>query len=143
VRFPSRRGSTDVPVASSTRAATTAGAPSRKETLTRSPLPSGAGATTAGETVRPVSVSAGGGAPRRVPSEPFAGSTPSPEIVQVNEPTMLAGERHVQSTIAPVPFPTATVLPRRSAIVTVHGIADESRAWKRTGPPSRPATDGA
>ena len=47
---------------------------------------------------------------------------------------------HVQSTFAPFPFPVATAFPSWSTTVTVHGSADERRAWKRVGPPSDPAT---
>ena len=36
------------------------------------------------------------------------------------------------------PLPCATTFPLAVVIVTVHGSADESRPWKRIGPPSAP-----
>ena len=40
----------------------------------------------------------------------------------------------VQSTVAPVPEPSATATPSASEIETCHGSALERRAWNRTGP---------
>jgi len=49
----------------------------------------------------------------------------------------------VQSTFWLVPVPVATRAPVASATVTVHGRGALRRAWKRTGPPMAPRTDGA
>ena len=84
----------------------------------------------------------GGGTGRLMPIVPVAASAPGELIVQVKRPLPATSELQVQSTIEPVPAPDATTWPSWSATVTVHGSADETRAWKRTDPPSTPDTVG-
>ena len=111
-------------------------------TVEPSPVPSAAGATTTGSVARFVSESAGGGTGRPTPIVPVAGRVPVAAIVHVKRPEPAAGAFHVQSTSGPRPGPDATVRPSSSVIVTVQRRADDTRAWKRTGPPKAPATVG-
>ena len=78
------------------------------------------------------------------PIVPPAGRTLSPaEIVQLYKPGSAVVASHVQSTFCVVPAPLATRAPVASETVTFHGSGALRRAWKRTGPPMAPRTDGA
>ena len=57
---------------------------------------------------------------------------------QRNGPLPALAEFHVQSTSIARPAPLATTLPLGVVTVIVHGSVEESRPWKRIGPPSAP-----
>ena len=74
------------------------------------------------------------------PSVPCAGKTFAPASMrQRNGPFPAFAELHVQSTSAVRPLPRPTTLPATVVTVTVHGSDEESRPWKRIGPPRAPA----
>ena len=78
------------------------------------------------------------------PITPAAARTVVPaEIVQAYGTGVTAIASQVQSTLAPVPEPVATVTPAASVTVTVHGSSLERRARKRTRPPAVPSTFGS
>src|SRR5581483_4224311 len=83
----------------------------------------------------------GGGGAVALPIVPVAERAFGALIVQLYD-AFLAGAFQVQSTSVPLPDPCATVVPLLFATVTVHALAADSRAWKRIGPPSTPATVG-
>gem|GEM_PF-6780968 len=113
-----------------------------KLTVAESSLPSALGVITLGVAARFVSENFGCGTGRLTPIVPVASRAPGELIVHLKSPLPATSEPHVQSTAGPVPVPDATTRPSWSTTVTVHGSADETRAWKRIVPPSTPETVG-
>src|SRR5262245_2583082 len=103
-------------------------------------MPSPSGELTRGFAVGDFNVNA----TAREPIVPLAARTPSPaSIVHEYEPCGIAEASHLQSTDCPVPPPLPTITPKESETVTVQGRTWDSRAWKRTSPPTAPVTEGS
>src|SRR5438309_702103 len=104
--------------------------------MTLSLRPSPFGDTKPGRTVTLATASG-------APTVPVADRAPGVSIAYEYDPGSAALASQVQSTALPLPEPASTTSPRESVTVTVQRAAADTRAVKRTGPRSFPATAGA
>src|SRR3954449_1036630 len=108
-----------------------------------SPTPSPFGLTTVGSTRSCVTATGGSELPSTPrPGRAAAARTPPAAIVYVYRPGTARLASQVQSTAVLVPVPEAAIRPSESVTVTVQEPAEDSRAVKRTLPPTPPRISG-